>query len=195
LLKQSPNPRAVSVLGGGRERSLDLTDIEMQKGFSTPKAMLISITLHTLAIEELAKENPTVTFIHKHPGFVETGVIARFMDTMTGVLWLPAQFFKYIILPFLNLFSTSVEEAGERGLFLATSARYPPAKGGDAGVPLPKGLEVAKDSAEGNGVYLLNSTDGTQPVTPALKALREERGGEIVWESTLSVWERALQRS
>ncbi|PBP17721.1 hypothetical protein BUE80_DR011616, partial [Diplocarpon rosae] len=31
------------------------------------------------AFEELAKSNPNVTFIHKHPGFVTTGVIDHFL--------------------------------------------------------------------------------------------------------------------
>jgi hypothetical protein len=168
----------------------------MRKDFSMMKAAKNGTTQTTLAFEELAKQNPTVSFIHKYPGFVNTGVIARLMDTTTGVLWAPAQLFKYTLLPLINLFlSMSVEEAGERGLFLATSAMFPPARGGDIGVPLPKGLSVAKDSGDGNGVYLLGATDDVQPITPALKALREARGPELVWESTMSIWERALGRS
>jgi hypothetical protein len=186
----------VSILAGGQESPLDLTDLEMREGFSMMKAAKNGTTQTTLAFEELARENLKITFIHKYPGFVNTGVIGRLMGTMTGALWVPAQLFKYTLLPLLNVFlSMSIEEAGERGMFLVTSAMFPPGKGGEAGVPLPKGLSVAKDSDEGNGVYLLSPTDDVQPVTSALKTLRDEGGREKVWGSTLSVWERALERS
>jgi hypothetical protein len=57
-------------------------------------------------------------------GFVDTGVIERFLNTVTGVMAIPATIAKWTVLPILNLFSTTVDEAGERGLFIATSARY-----------------------------------------------------------------------
>jgi hypothetical protein len=168
----------------------------MRKEFSMMKAAKNGTTQTTLAFEELAKQNPTVTFIHKYPGFVNTGVVGRLMDTMSGALWVPAQLFKYTLLPLINVFlSMSVVEAGERGMFLVTSSMFSPASGDSNGVPLPKGLSVAKDSGDGNGVYLLGPTDDVQPVTPALKTLRDEGGRDKVWESTLNVWERALGRS
>jgi hypothetical protein len=196
LLKKSSNPRVVSILAGGQESLIDFTDLEIRKDFSMLKAAKNGTTQTTLAFDELAKQNPTVTFIHKYPGFVNTGVIGRLMDTVGGALWAPAQLFKYTLLPLINvLLSMSIEEAGERGMFLVTSSMFPPARGDDNGVPLPKGLSVAKDSGEGNGLYLLGPTDDVRPVTPALKTMREEGGREKVWESTLSVWERALERS
>ena len=99
-------------------------------------------------------------------------------------------------MPIVNLFAMSVDEAGERGLYTATSARFPPSKHGEeTGVPLGKGLLVASDSDEGNGVYLLGNKDESERVTPALVQLRKEGGREKVWESTIGVWERALERS
>ncbi|TVY35829.1 Oxidoreductase, partial [Lachnellula subtilissima] len=142
LLKASPNPRVISILAGGSESELDLSDLELKANFSGLKAMKSGTTQTTLALEELAKTNPSVTFIHKYPGFVDTGVLDRLLGTTTGLWALPATFVKWLILPVLNLFSTSIEEAGERGVFLATSARFPPLKKGDgweaAAVPLPE---------------------------------------------------------
>ncbi|EHK99988.1 hypothetical protein M7I_4071 [Glarea lozoyensis 74030] len=131
---KSSNPRVISILAGGQESPIDLTDLEMRKDFSMMKAAKNGTTQTTLAFEELAKQNPTISFIHKYPGFVNTGVVARLMDTTAGVLWVPAQLFKYTILPLINVFlSMSVEEAGERGLFLATSAMFPSTRGGGIG--------------------------------------------------------------
>lgn len=59
-------------------------------------------------------------------GFVATGVVDRLFGTAKGVLAIPATFARYVLVPILNLFSTSPDVAGERGLFIATSAIYPP---------------------------------------------------------------------
>ncbi|KAM3071927.1 hypothetical protein ACMFMG_008392 [Clarireedia jacksonii] len=200
LLQASPNPRVISILAGGKESAIDLDDLEVKNNFSTMKAAKNGTTQTTLAFEELAKQWPGISFVHKFPGFVDTGVLDRLMKTTKGFLWGPAMVFRWAILPIVNLFSTTVEEAGERGLFIATSARYPPANGAKATVELPDGVQVAKPSVidvegKGNGVYRLGPDDETAPDGDVLPAYRKENAGAKVWESTLAVWERALGRS
>jgi hypothetical protein len=61
-------------------------------------------------------------------------------------------------------------------VFLATSAKYPPAKpeGGKAGVDLPKGVGVAKSSGVKNGGQLcpyLVRTERAQPTVPCWQAI------------------------
>ncbi|TVY12515.1 Oxidoreductase andH, partial [Lachnellula arida] len=131
LLTLSPNPHVISILAGGRESALDLRDLELKTNFSGLKAMQSGTTQTTLAFEELAKTNPSVAFIHKYPGFVDTGVLERLLGTATGLWAVPARLARWCVLPVLNLFAMSTEEAGERGVFVATSARYPPLKKGD----------------------------------------------------------------
>ncbi|RDL35144.1 Uncharacterized protein BP5553_07075 [Venustampulla echinocandica] len=196
LLTASPSPRVISILAGGREAEIDLTDLEVRNNFSGIKAMKNGTTQTTLAFEELVKSYPSITFIHKYPGFVDTGVVDRLMGTTKGIYALPATAFRWLLLPIINLFATSVDEAGERGLFLATSARYPSAKPkaeGGLWVPVPKGVDVATSAVE--GVYRVGADDATVKDTPALIAYRKENAGKTVWENTLAVWERALGRS
>lgn len=179
------------------ESEIDLQDLEIKNDFKAQKAMKYSTTQTTLAFEELARSNPSVTFIHKYPGFVNTGAVGRFMGSQKGFAAIPATFFRWFILPFVNLLATSVEEAGERGLFLATSVRYPPSEpkmGVEWTSVLPKGVETAKD-IEGTGVYILGPADDSKDITPALAALRAQGGSKIVWESALSVFERATGSS
>lgn len=174
------------------ESEIDLNDLEIKNDFKAQKAMKYSTTQTTLSFEELAKSNPSITFIHKYPGLVNTGAIGRFMGSQKGFVAIPATFFRVFILPFVNFLATSVEEAGERGLYLATSRRYPPSKpkmGAEGTSVLPKGVETAKD-IEGSGVYTLGPADDSRDITPALAALRAQGGSKIVWESTLSVFER-----
>ncbi|RAL62318.1 hypothetical protein DID88_004884 [Monilinia fructigena] len=202
LLKTAPNPRVISILAGGQEKAIDLNDLEVKQGFSMIKAAGSGTTQTTLAFEELAKLNPQISFIHKYPGFVDTGVVGRLMSSTKGIYAIPATFFRWIALPVLNIFAASVDEAGERGLFLATSGRYPsarPREGGNSGVELPAGVEIARSSVIGenggsNGVYRLRADDESVPDGDILSGYRKDNGGKVVWESTVGVWERALER-
>ncbi|KAF4628790.1 hypothetical protein G7Y89_g9365 [Cudoniella acicularis] len=201
LLTVAPNPRVISILAGGKESEIDLNDLEVRNNFSGLKAMSNGTTQTTLAFEELAKFYPSITFIHKFPGFVNTGVLSKMMATAKGIYAIPATAVRYLVLPIVNLFSTSVDEAGERGLFLATSSRYPSAKPNteSTGAPLPKGVEVAMSSivkgGQGNGVYRLGPLDESADDTPALIGYRLENSGKTVWEETQAVFDRALERS
>jgi hypothetical protein len=201
LLTASPVPRVITILAGGQESAIDINDLEVRNNFSLIKAAGNGTTQTTLALEELAKSYPSITFIHKYPGFVNTGVLDRLMATAKGIYAVPATIVRWAILPILNLFSTSVEEAGERGVFLATSARYPPAKPktDSVGVPLPQGVQVADSSivkdGEGNGVYRLSADDESAEDRPVLSGYRLDNVGKTVWEETQAVWDRALERS
>jgi hypothetical protein len=48
-----------------------------------------------------------------------------------------------------------IKECGERRLYFATSARFPPVRAGSAGVPLGDGADVARGTTGevGSGVY------------------------------------------
>jgi len=200
LLLESPNPRVVSILAGGQETAIDINDLEVRNDFTFMKAAANGTTQTTLAFEELAKSYPSISFIHKYPGFVNTGVIARLLATAPGLFYYPAQLARWVVLPFINLISTSVDEAGERGLFLVTSARFPPAKPKTefAGVEV-QGVPVAASSVvkdgKGNGVYRLNADDESAAESPVLPGYRLDDVGKTVWEETQAAWDRALERS
>ena len=98
----------------------------------------------------------------------------------------------------LNYFATPIEEAGEKGLFSATSGKYPPADGREGDVEVLEGAQVAKSSivvnGKRNGVYRLGA-DCESVENECDKVLEEYRGkgvGKTVWEETLKVWEMAL---
>jgi len=201
LLIEAPSPRVISILAGGQEKAIDINDLEVKNDFTFIKAASNGTTQTTLAFEELAKSYPSISFIHKFPGFVNTGVLERLMDTAKGIYAIPATIVKWAILPIVNWFSTTVDEAGERGLFLATSARYPPSKPKTdfVGVDLPQGVEVADSSVikdgVGNGVYRVDSYDDSAEEGTILPGYRLDDVGKTVWEETQAVWDRALERS
>lgn len=201
LLIAAPNPRVISILAGGKESPIDINDLEVKNDFTFVKGAANGTTQTTLAFEELAKAYPSISFIHKYPGFVSTGVIERLMGTAPGIWSWPASFASWCLMPVLNLFSMSVDEAGERGLFLATSARYPPGqpKGDFVGTELPKGVSVAESSVvkdgKGNGVYRVGPLDESAGPSPVLEGYRADGVDKLVWDSAKALFDRALERS
>lgn len=200
LLRESPLPRVISILAGGQEAAIDVTDLEVKNDYAFIKAANSATTQTTLAFEELAKSNPTITFIHKHPGFVNSGILDRLLATASGVYAIPATIGRWIVVPIVNLFSMSVDEAGERVLFLATSSRYPNSTpNAISGVELPAAIKVAQSSVVkdgvGNGVYRVGPKDEVAGESPVLSGYRADGVDKLVWEETLAVWERALARS
>lgn len=199
LLDASDSPRVIAILAGGKEREIDLDDLECKVNFSGIKAAGSGATQTTLAFEELAKSHPKIAFVHKYPGFVKTGAADKILDSARGLWAIPAQFVKWFLLPIASLFATSTDESGERGLFLATSSRFPPSQPDAPGVALPEGVEVAKSTiitdGKGNGVYTVGEDDEVASDSPVMLGYRKDGTGKTVWEKTLAVWDRAIGRS
>lgn len=90
-----------------------------------------------------------------------------------------------------------IEECGERQLYLATSARYPAARGDSAAVRLGAGVEVAEGTAGkvGSGVYSVG-WDGERAPPAALELLAEyrEKGAvDEVWRHTEGEFNRVTE--
>jgi len=202
LLRAATLPRVISVLGGGGEEKLNINDIELRNDYSLIKAAGQYTTQNTLAFEELAKSNPTITFSHVYPGLVNTGQLGRFAQTASGIWWYPAELARWTLIPLIYLFAKTADEAGEYGLFEAISAKYPPAEPKnpeEVGVALPKGVTVTKSSVvtngKGNGVYRLGSnaeSSANAKSDKILADLRSEGLDKANWDKTLAIWERAL---
>jgi len=168
LLNASPSPRVISILAGGREVELNFDDLEMKNNFNGFSAAGSSATLTSLSFLALAKSNPKITFIHKFPGYVDTGIIDRLFGTASGLWAIPGTIARWILVPIISLFSTSADVVGERGLFVATSERFVQP-----------------------GVYLLNEMDEVAPDVPVMGKYRSDGSDDKVWEDTQKVWERA----
>lgn len=197
LLSSSSSSRIVSIFGAGREGRLNEDDLELKHTFSHATAACHTATMNTLALEEVASSHPTISCIHVFPGLVLTGVFTTFAQDW----YFPLRFlFMWGVLPIANIFSVSLQETGERHLFYATSARYPPAGVVDPlgrGVPLPKGVEVAKgaDWNEGSGCYLLDRTGETVGDKKLLDEYRKRDMGKMIWDHTQEVFDRVLSKT
>ncbi|KAI9878588.1 MAG: hypothetical protein M1830_000499 [Pleopsidium flavum] len=180
--------RVVSVLAAGSEGRLHLEDLDLKQHFSLKSCMTHSVVMTDLAFEELAKQEPTISFVHAYPGWVKTG----FFRSAGTLVNLGGKVLYALLAPWMVGF----EESGERHLYAATSASYPSREGPD-GVELTESMEVASgsDGVVGSGAYLLNWDGRTTGKAGLLREYREEGVGQMIWKHTLEIFERVMATS
>ena len=191
-----PSARILSIHGAGFEGELNEDDLELNKHFSMYTAVMQTATMNTLALAEVASLHPNISCIHAWPGVVLTGAFERLTESWFAPLRV---LFLWLVVPLVSLVSpdhVDLRESGERHVFAATSARYPPAGVKDspgAGVALPGGVEVARgwDTNEGSGCYLLSWNGETTGDAKLLEAYRKRDMGKKIWEHTQEVFDRA----
>ena len=190
LIRRASNLRRVVTVGkGGFEGQLDPSD------FPASRVPLRAIrghvcTLISLGLESVAKSAPEVSFIHNDPGAVKTSLL----DRMEGVVGVLMRAYISIVGYWICV---PIEECGERQLYLATSARYPPASAGSdrsAGVPLGYGVEVAEGTTGeiGSGVYSVkwDGASASPAVQKLLAGYREDGMMEDIARHTESEFDR-----
>ncbi|EQB46613.1 hypothetical protein CGLO_14332 [Colletotrichum gloeosporioides Cg-14] len=171
--------RVVSVFGATFEGAIDMSDFQgSSKGWPKLQAHMASII--TLSLEAFQKTAPEVSFVHNFPGAVESGItrgsigpLMRTLKTIFGVLG--------------SLVHIPLEEAGERHLFLCTSARFSSGVEDAApGVPLPDGQTLARGVTGelGTGVYSIdaNGECATVKVERLLAMFREQGTAEQTFD-------------
>ncbi|CAG7938658.1 unnamed protein product [Penicillium olsonii] len=182
LLRQSRLRRVVTVLAGGHEGPIDASDFQ-GRNMSMLKLRGHIVSMTELALEKIAEQAPEVSFVHDYPGTVKTG-IGR--DPNTLLVWL-LNVVLLIVGPWIYIPN---RESGERHLFFATSAKYPP-KVGDAGVSLIGDRKVAAgtDGKVGSGVYSVH-WDGEHAAGVELLAGFRAHMAPRVWEHTIAEFKR-----
>ena len=183
LLRAASAPRVVSVLAGGEEGKLVEDDLDLRKpqNYSIVNAATTSGTMGTLTLGKFATENPSISFVHSFPGFVGTTTLAKGSTGLVRIL------LQWIVVPLVNLFAMSAEEAGARALFYATSERYAAVDG--TGIPLPAGVQKA--SATEKGVYLTGPKSDDAGNKDLLADLEKRGVSNKVWAITEEVFEAA----
>ncbi|KAL8400806.1 hypothetical protein RB594_000993 [Gaeumannomyces avenae] len=181
--------RVVTVLAGTKEGAVDTNDLPARK-VSLARARGHGTSMQTLALEQLARSAPDVSFVHSFPGFVRTNIGRGFGGGMR-LLWAAA-------MTLLGPFAVPRDESGERHAFLCTSAAFPARAGGKGdgtdGVALAPGRAVAggTDGEVGSGVYTVDEhcESGSAAVRRTLANLREDGTAEAVWAHTVGEFER-----
>lgn len=196
-LQACPSARILSIHGAGREGHLNENDLLLKDTFSFRNAAMHTSTMNSLALGKIASSYPTISCVHTFPGVVITPAYETFSEDWPLPLHL---LFQWGVVPLLKLVTTSVPESGERQLFCATSARYPPAatrQGPGAGVKLPEGVQVAKGSdwKEGSGCYIVHWDGETVGDKKLFDEYRQRDMATKIWEHTCEVFAQATHKS
>jgi hypothetical protein len=143
----------------------------------------------SLAVDKLSQEAPEVSWIHDHPGLVESGL-------WQGIQGLSGIMIRAVFSVLGRFVYTTPEACGERQMFMATSARFPPASSSEEAEKgfLPDdtkvGVVMSINGREGGGSYTV--TDGGDAV--AAKALNllsgyiQDGTQDAVWKHTLETF-------
>ncbi|KAF2151230.1 putative short-chain dehydrogenases/reductase [Myriangium duriaei CBS 260.36] len=172
LVSNAPSlRRVVSVFIGGLEGpKIDMDDFQgWHMKLMANRGHAASIT--TLTLEGHHKTYPQVSFVHNFPGVVRSGIARG-----TGLIFAAFSAFGRL---FGRLIFMDTQEAGDRHLFLATSARYSASRDDTAaGVPLGDHVDLARgtDGVPGSGVYSIdaNGESASQAVEKVLAGLRTD---------------------
>jgi len=181
--------RVLSILSAGSERPINLNDLDLKSSFSRQKCANHSIVMQDFMMEEFASRDPAISFIHAFPGAVNTPI------TRELPVWLRVPI--KLVTPLLNPFLTTVEETGQRQLFIATSGMYPPAKPVD-GAPFSAGVAIASGQSAlrgsngkiGSGGYIVNWNGDITGKESLLTEYRQKGVGKTVWEHTFGIFEK-----
>ncbi|KAJ5130665.1 uncharacterized protein N7515_006704 [Penicillium bovifimosum] len=179
--------RVVTVLAGTHEGAIDETDFQVRK-MSMLKGRGQTVSMTDFALETLAEKAPEVSFVHDYPGVVKTGITREVSSPIARVLFRVVS----VIGPLVYI---PIRESGERHLFFATSAVYPPRAGDAVGVKIVGGEVVrGTDGVVGSGVYSVGEK-GEAAGKGAVKVLDGLRGmgmKEKVWGHTLGEFGRIV---
>ena len=179
LLEKAESPRVISVLAGGlMGGTVDVDDIDLKKpgNFSGLKAQQQYSNMNTLTLDKLADQNPSMTFMHSWPGWVNTGNVNRGIDP--GSWW--AWFVWLVLEPLVGLLSFDLDESAQRHLFQCTSAAF-----GGRGTPWKGKPGVNSKDGQEDGLFLVGYKCDTSnaKALPALRAKAQEK----FWEHTQDV--------
>lgn len=174
--------RVVNIFCGSKEGPINLLDLQLRgtKAGDLIKQRGHGASIITLISAHFSQIAPTVSFIHDFPGFVKTNIARDTRGLVFGFMKVIGTLFAFRYIPAL--------ESGERHLYLATSARYPPAEGRDEGVRLSEEIVIARgiDGAPGGGVY--STDEANESAGPAvedfLKSMKKDGMVEKVWKLT-----------
>ncbi len=178
LVQRSSLRRVVTVAGGGNEGPLDLDDLQ---GLRVPIPQLRGhlSTLITLGLEAVAIKAPSVSFIHSYPGSVVTGLYRDLEKP-----------------PFDLASAVSIDECGERQLYVATNARFAPKELHSVGVSMEGAdVTVGSNREPNSGVYTVGKDceSASKQVLDSLADLREHGAVQRIWQHTMDLFREVLE--
>ncbi|KAF2183872.1 hypothetical protein K469DRAFT_727823 [Zopfia rhizophila CBS 207.26] len=166
LLRVSLSPRIVTILGAGKEGQLWPEYLAFETTLKSPKRRSL--------------ENQKIGLVHLLPGLVwGTGLSIKGLPRWGQFL------LDWIAGPLMRSFGYTIDEAGEKVLYAATSEKFLSVGGGNQ-VKAGKG----SDGMVGSGVYLVQGNSSVMPGNKVLNGFHEQAMDEKVWKHTFEEFEK-----
>ena len=153
--------RVISVLGAGRENTLNYDDLALKNTFSIRTAERHAVTFTTAVLNYLQSQHPTVSFVHAMPG----GVNTNFLNA--GTMPAPLKLLGKAISPLFSLLLIDPYESGERFTYVGTNEKFK------------------------TGMWCINQkTDEIDASAKAMAegGVADKAAGEKIWKHTEEVW-------
>lgn len=114
----SSSARVISVLGTGREGNLILDDLSLSKpaNFSILNVEAHTVTMTSLAFEELSIRHPEIGWVHAFPGLVMTGLFRGLPTPLRAVAT--------VATPVLKCMAVPLADSGQGFTWLGTSEGF-----------------------------------------------------------------------
>ncbi|KFZ24708.1 hypothetical protein V502_00804 [Pseudogymnoascus sp. VKM F-4520 (FW-2644)] len=172
LLRQSPRPRVLTLLNGGKEKPIFDDDIGLEKRWSAEAVISHTTTMTSLALEHLAQDDERIAFLHVSPGLVNSGNFIRVTAAESaGVIWRAMLTVLCRMITAVQLiFGITPKECGERQAYHLTSDQF-----GPGAWRVGNSSEVV--SAHTGGVF---------------EKYKDGGWSEKIWEHTTAIFESAF---
>lgn len=180
--------RVVSVMAATCEDNIDLKNI-LGEGFPLLNWRNQMSACQTLLLSEIAKRAPDVSVIHALPGAVKGGIMRNAEGFRVAIIIAISK----VLEPLVQI---PAPEAGERHLFVTTSAMFPAREAGAtvAGVPLEVKLAIAQgiDGHTGSGMYSIDQNEkvASPKVEKLLAKYLSDGTADKVWNYVVSDFKR-----
>ncbi|KAL4756327.1 uncharacterized protein BDW70DRAFT_166294 [Aspergillus foveolatus] len=184
LLGASFRPRIVNVLAAGAEMSTEnlfLDDLQLKQNghFSVPSYAGHVATMTSVSLKRLAEkaENKDIVVMHHHPGLVCTEIFKK----SWGDQWDSSKEHAGPPAPD-DIERSTPAEAGERSLYLMTSAKY-----GGVGAPMGEGEAAGltvRGTRDGALLCVGDKLETLSSVSRVLDSLEASGAAETIWTYT-----------
>jgi hypothetical protein len=170
LIRQSPRPRILSVLNGGREKPMREDDIGLEHHWASRPVMNHITTMTSLSHQHLAENDKGITILHAYPGLVRTDIFVKLKAPEPSGLMkrMALTLLRSVVAVLMLIIGTSPEESGERQAFHLISDIYTP------------------------GAWRINNHSDIVTKPGVLEGYETRGWREKIWEHTLRVFDKAL---
>ncbi|TVY84965.1 Oxidoreductase lepF [Lachnellula suecica] len=178
LLRKSPKPRVLSVLNAGKEKAIlkDDLGLEDETNWSSMVVVNHTTTNMSLALDFLSEDtsNKSLIVMHAFPGLVRTNIFSKLTAPESSSIfwWFALACIRNIVAVLMAVQGISPQDSGARQVYHLTSDTFTP-----------------------GSLHLIDESSEEVAPNVVLQGYRDEGMAKKVWDFTMQVFDRVLNRA